>query len=118
MFIKKVQEIVEKNQSNIYKKQLEMLKSVGKPQAQYTTFMQYYETFTSISMIVVITFLLLIFSNTGSQEYTSKMNLCHFVIFFVAGYGENLDIKVKADIRWRLWSWIERFLYDIHWVSV
>lgn len=127
--LRKVQEIVEKNQNNIYKKQLEMLKSVGKPQAQYTTFIQYYETFTSISMIVVVTFLLLIFSNTGSQEYTSKMNLllysspiskrkifinkmvliiiigsvilflmdlCHFVIFFVAGYGGNLDIKLNS----------------------
>ncbi len=127
--LRKVQKMMEENQSNIYKKQLEMLKSVGKPQIEYTTFIQYYETFTSISMIVVITFLLLIFSNTGSQEYTSKMNLilysspinkrkifvnkitliiifgsvatflldlCHFVIFFVAGYGENLDIKLNS----------------------
>ncbi len=127
--LRKVQKITKENQSNVYRKQLEMLESVGKPQIEYTTFIQYYETFTSISMIVIITFLLLIFSNTGSQEYTSKMNLilysspidkrkifvnkmtlimifgsvaiflldlCHFVIFFVAGYGENLDIKLNS----------------------
>ena len=49
--LRKVQKMMEENQSNIYKKQLEMLKSVGKPQIEYTTFIQYYETFTSISMI-------------------------------------------------------------------
>lgn len=125
----KVQKMAEKSQDNVYKKQLEMLKSVGKPQVEYTTFMQYYETFTNISMIIIIIFLLLIFSNTGSQEYTSKMNLilysspinkrkifvnkvmliiiigsaaiflfdlCHFIIFFVAGYGDNLDVKLNC----------------------
>lgn len=127
--LRKVKKMVEENQSNVYKKQLEMLESVGKPQIEYTTFIQYYEIFTSISMVGVITFLILIFSNTGSQEYTSKMNLilysspinkrkvfvnkmvlimifgsvvmillnlCHFIIFFVAGYGKNLDIQLNS----------------------
>lgn len=58
-----------------YVKQLEMLEKIGKPKAEFTTFMNYYENFTNISMVIIVIFLMLVFGNIGSLEYSSKMNM-------------------------------------------